>query len=1184
MVVRGLGRWAPVAGGLLLAWAAAAEDVKPKIVLQVDHGTSPTAVAWTPDGQYLLTGGPNLHVILWDVARGYVVDNIKIPFDYKGLDLCWYPGHYTIGRIAVSPDGRYAFARTGSGTRFGAQAIQRTAILDLGTRRLIAMLPTEGIAWFPDSRRLLVRKPAVWSRTPSKIEGDSRDCDDLSDKPTRLSAGAAFAYDVAAERLSGPIAEGLADNAPPSLTPDGRFLLSFTSRDMAQRLKSDCDDVRDAQDCRPPGYQGEFTSRWDRIAAERDTIQISAVLGERPSRVVTPDGTQIVGGAFGPDGRRVYVMTKKGFVYRYGVDPADDLAPIDLTPWAAEPDLGPIVGPTGNMLLQFKAFPETPNINRRRSLEGEEVSKPRSNFQILLSPEGREIARSTGQPLAWQGNTAVIYQGFDDDADHAWPSIAMDLSSGKTTPLGPQLHVPAIISRDETRLASIAQIDPKTGAPAPTKNASGQIQIDDLRSGLTQTVLRGGISNFAVDAGVGPDERSIIANLLVVNESYLNYLRDVGEGQDRPVETVNFDIESGRFNTAERATLKLKSSLTYDRKVRSVVSPDGALTARFFNSSNIIRVRDSLGPDTEEWSPEGMNGSVLRLGFMTKRPLIWAAAADGSVGFWSTRDHRLVLTIYLLKGPHFLALAPDGRYDTDLGADAPDVRWLMSDEPYRSLGPQTFMRQYYRPGLVSLVLDCVSHEGRPDCTSQGAAPDLASLNRVLPEVRAIKAAPGPDAQSVRVKVDLADGVYPAAANGKTASGLYDLRLFRDGHLVGEWPDPVAEPGRDATSDWRDRYRLAAPGHKGLVSHTFLVALPSSPPSRPLSFTAYAFNEDRVKSDTARVDYAPAIPPTPRPRRAYIIAIGVNDYRRSPDLNLSFAANDAHDIAAAVKRVIPYGEVIDLPLTAEPGAAQLADKAAIHAVFQILAGAERVDPDGAAALKRGGTPLDKIGKATPDDLVVVAFSGHGWADPGGRFYLLPGDAVRPADAREPDRRTLISSEELADWLKPVDAGEMAVIIDACHSAASVATQAFKPGPMGDSGLGQLAFDKGIRILAATQADSVALESAALHGGLLTFALVHEGLGDGRHKPQAPLDERGAARLDSWLKYALDEVPRLETVQDAQTHGGLKQSGLAASVEPLFVPRDPPAPAPIQQPRLFDFTGQTSAVEIQPLGAR
>jgi hypothetical protein len=29
--------------------------------------------------------------------------------------------------------------------------------------------------------------------------------------------------------------------------------------------------------------------------------------------------------------------------------------------------------------------------------------------------------------------------------------------------------------------------------------------------------------------------------------------------------------------------------------------------------------------------------------------------------------------------------------------------------------------------------------------------------------------------------------------------------------------------------------------------------------------------------------------------------------------------------------------------------------------------------------------------TPDDLVILAFSGHGYTDPKGRFYLLPSDS-------------------------------------------------------------------------------------------------------------------------------------------------------------------------------------------------
>lgn len=44
---------------------------------------------------------------------------------------------------------------------------------------------------------------------------------------------------------------------------------------------------------------------------------------------------------------------------------------------------------------------------------------------------------------------------------------------------------------------------------------------------------------------------------------------------------------------------------------------------------------------------------------------------------------------------------------------------------------------------------------------------------------------------------------------------------------------------------------------------------------------------------------------------------------------------------------------------------------------------------------------------------------------------------------------ISSEELANWVQEIDAGELVMIVDACHSAATVEAGGFKPGPDGES---------------------------------------------------------------------------------------------------------------------------------------
>src|SRR5262249_45264546 len=150
---------------------------------------------------------------------------------------------------------------------------------------------------------------------------------------------------------------------------------------------------------------------------------------------------------------------------------------------------------------------------------------------------------------------------------------------------------------------------------------------------------------------------------------------------------------------------------------------------------------------------------------------------------------------------------------------------------------------------------------------------------------------------------------------------------------------------------------------------------------------------------------------------------------------------------------------------------------------------------------------KIRPAQPDDLVLISFATHGEADDRGVFYLYPYD-TGPAETSEGSLTNRISSEELSLWLRDVDAGELVMILDACHSGAAPGAD-FKPGPMGSRGLGQLAYDKGMRILAATQADNVALGSGASRSGLLTTALIREAI-----------EKRGAARngrimIQDWL---------------------------------------------------------------------
>lgn len=162
-------------------------------------------------------------------------------------------------------------------------------------------------------------------------------------------------------------------------------------------------------------------------------------------------------------------------------------------------------------------------------------------------------------------------------------------------------------------------------------------------------------------------------------------------------------------------------------------------------------------------------------------------------------------------------------------------------------------------------------------------------------------------------------------------------------------------------------------------------------------------------------------------------------------------------------------------------------------------------------------------AKPDDLVLLAFSGHGYTDPSdGDFYIFPHDLGIHTGKFTPEflQEHCISSEELSMWLREVDAGEIVMIVDTCHAAAAVEGKGdFKPGPMGSRGLGQLAYDKGMRLLAASQAGDVAIESQRIRQGLLTYALIRDGL------EQRRAAVNGRITIGSWLAYAERRVPTL-----------------------------------------------------------
>lgn len=442
-------------------------------------------------------------------------------------------------------------------------------------------------------------------------------------------------------------------------------------------------------------------------------------------------------------------------------------------------------------------------------------------------------------------------------------------------------------------------------------------------------------------------------------------------------------------------------------------------------------------------------------------------------------------------------------------------------------------------------------------------PPLASLDRVQPIVEIASVEPVAGNASlvdVAVNVRRAEGAPPA---GSGQTGVRDLRVFRDGQLVGQTP---ARPGSVPLDPATERF-----------SATFRVRLPQDGARDAVELSAYAFNDAGVKSRTARATYRlPANLPQRR-GRAYVLTVGIDAFE-DPAWNLRFAVADArllHGVLpAALQGTEAFEEVIPILLLAEqlPAGGQpapeagSATKANIRSLFDLLAGRPVTAEDLARI-----PGAERLRSATPDDVVIFSFSTHGVTDAAGGFHLAPSDLGPPRqDGAQVDNEALrawISSDELSDWARNVDAGSLILIVDACQSAATVHAQGFKPGPLGSRGLGQLAYDKGMRIVAATGVDSVALESGLLRQGFLSFALGVDGLQDGL-ADWRPRD--GAISLSEWFAYGVRRVPQIhELVRNGTAPVPLTTGG--RTVKPFF-PGGTPTGSWAQEPVVFDFASQ------------